>query len=56
VFTYRLADEHAAPNELQDSPLLRLWGIGKEVFASLGGGEDFIRRERERFYQHDEDV
>src|SRR5271169_3781176 len=56
VFTYRLVDEHAAPDGLEESPLLRLWGIGKEVFASLGGGEAFIRRERERFYQHDEDV
>ncbi|HXB68317.1 MAG TPA: hypothetical protein VNY05_08740 [Candidatus Acidoferrales bacterium] len=56
VFTYRLADEHRATDELQESPLLRLWGIGKEVFESLGGGEAFIRRERERFYQHDEDV
>jgi hypothetical protein len=56
VFTYRLVDEQAIPDEMQDSPLLRLWGIGKEVFESLGGGEAFIRRERERFYQHDEDV
>jgi len=31
------------------SPLLRLWGIGKEVFQSLGGGEAFIRSEREQW-------
>ena len=29
--------------------LLRLKGIGKEVFASLGGGENFLRKEREEF-------
>src|SRR5664279_2163340 len=32
-----------------ESPLLRLWGIGKEVFQSLGGGEAFIRSEREQW-------
>jgi hypothetical protein len=56
VFTYRLADEQAAPDRWEESPLLRLEGIGKEVFQSLGGGEAFIRRERERFYLHDDDV
>jgi len=56
VFTYRLMDQQAAPDESEESPLLRLWGIGKETFASLGGADSFIRRERERFYQHDEDV
>ncbi len=30
--------------------LLRLHGIAKDVFASLGGGEEFIRRERENWY------
>ncbi|HMC58296.1 MAG TPA: hypothetical protein VKJ01_03800 [Candidatus Solibacter sp.] len=56
VFTYRLVDEQPAPDGLDESPLLRLWGIGKEAFASLGGAEAFIRRERERFYQHDDDL
>jgi hypothetical protein len=36
--------------------LLSLLGIGKEVFESLGGGEAFIRRERERFYDAGEDA
>jgi len=56
VFTYRLLDDQAAPIKSRESPLLRLEGIGKEVFQSLGGGEAFIRRERERFYLHDDDV
>ena len=29
--------------------LLQLKGIGKELFASLGGGENFIRSERKAF-------
>jgi hypothetical protein len=33
-----------------DLPLSRLSGIAKEVFESLGGGEAFIRSEREQFY------
>jgi hypothetical protein len=56
VFTYRLVDPHRAPDRWEESPLLKLEGIGKEVFQSLGGGEAFIRRERERFYLHDDDV
>ena len=41
--------------ELEESPLLRLWGIGKEVFQSLGGGEAFIQKDRERFYRSDDE-
>lgn len=29
--------------------LLAMRGIGKEAFASLGGGEEFLRRERAEF-------
>jgi hypothetical protein len=52
--TYRLTGK-PSELELEESPLLRLWGIGKEVFQSLGGGEAFIRRERERFYKSDDE-
>ena len=41
--------EPAAGQPPSESPLLRLWGIGKEVFQSLGGGEAFIRSEREQW-------
>ena len=55
TFTYRLAGRPAAAGQPPgESPLLRLWGIGKEVFRSLGGGEAFIRSERER-WGHGED-
>ncbi len=54
VFTYQLLEEGKLP---QDPPgsgsnllkLLELKGIGKELFASLGGGENFIRSERKAF-------
>ena len=51
TFTYRLLDHnHLAQGGVETDPLLRLWGIGKEVFQELGGGEAFIRSERENFY------
>ena len=49
--TYRLnGAQDQATRASEDLPLLRLWGIGKEVFKSLGGAEAFIRSERENFY------
>jgi hypothetical protein len=47
-FTYRMLDVAPARSG-SDDPLMRLWGIGREVFQSLGGGEAFIRSEREHF-------
>jgi hypothetical protein len=47
TFTYRLL---GGKDQQETDPLLRLWGIGKEVFESLGGGQAFIRSERENFY------
>jgi hypothetical protein len=49
TFTYRLLEIGQGPNGEPD-PFARLYGIGKEVFESLGGGEAFIRSERENFY------
>ena len=49
TFTYRLLDAAGQlPSPRADWPFLRLRGIGKEVFQSLGGGEAFIRKEREQ--------
>lgn len=52
VFTYRILDQD---NEQGDKPSRTvtfddLRGIGKETFDALGGGEAFIRNERENFY------
>ena len=50
-FTYRLLedsgsrDDHPAKNGIWS-----LLGSGKETFAALGGGESWLRRERETFY------
>jgi hypothetical protein len=43
------ADQSASPN-----PLLGLRGIAKELFGQLGGAENFIRSERDKFAGHNE--
>jgi hypothetical protein len=51
-FVYRLGEN--TPPAAQESPILRLlelWGIGKEVFESLGGGEAYLRSLREPWYE-----
>jgi hypothetical protein len=47
TFTYELEDSEKPAGGLD--AFLALRGIGSEVFASLGGGEAFIRRERTEF-------
>src|SRR5262245_33085118 len=50
LITYRLnPSTNEADRRPAESPLMRLWGVGKEVFQSLGGAEAFIRSEREQF-------
>jgi hypothetical protein len=45
------SDEQAPrPETPVELPLSHYRGIAKEVFQSLGGGEAFIRGEREHFY------
>ena len=49
VFTYRLpaasAHTHRAP---QSGRLEKLYGIASDIFRELGGGEKFVREEREK--------
>ena len=47
TFTYELEDSEKPAGGID--AFLALRGIGIEVFASLGGGEAFIRRERAEF-------
>ena len=56
TFTYRLVHPPFAsdPSET-DAAFVALRGIAKTVFQSLGGGEAFIRKEREHFYGPGED-
>jgi hypothetical protein len=58
IFTYRIGKEQQSQTDRNlpsargryKNPalleLLKLKGIGKELFASLGGGENFLRSER----------
>ncbi|MFZ0774713.1 MAG: hypothetical protein WCA49_24295 [Candidatus Sulfotelmatobacter sp.] len=48
TFTYEIVNDSERPAEGLDG-FLALRGIGKEMFASLGGGEAFLRRERAEF-------
>jgi hypothetical protein len=51
AFTYRLKDVAGqVPRQPAESPFVQLRGIAKDVFRSLGGGEAFIRKEREQFH------
>ena len=48
TFTYEFAQDSEKPARGLEA-FLALRGIGKEIFASLGGGESFLRRERAEF-------
>jgi hypothetical protein len=48
TFTYEIVKDHERPAEGLDA-FLALRGIGKEIYASLGGGEAFLGRERAEF-------
>jgi hypothetical protein len=52
AFTYRLLDEgDNGPRPQTEWPFMKLRGIARDVFRSLGGGETFIQQERERFHE-----
>ncbi len=48
TYTYEFIDPHLKQAAANDA-FLALRGIAKDIFASLGGGETFIRRERAEF-------
>jgi len=48
TFTYEFEEAVQKPASGLDA-FLALRGIGREIFASLGGGEAFLRRERAEF-------
>ncbi len=54
TYTYRFV-EHTVPSGQSDAApeFAKLRGLLKEALHSLGGGEAFLRRERERFHQPD---
>jgi len=56
TFTYRLGNTQPQSNQTgTEAAFLALRGIAKDIFKSLGGGEAFIRKEREHFYGPSED-
>ncbi|SRR5258706_14935879 len=52
-YTYRVANSGSAP---KTSSFAGLRGIAKQVFQALGGGEAFLRAEREKFNHSGEDT
>ena len=48
VYTYEFIDEK--PSSPKEDPWVRLRGAFKDVFAELGGGEQYLRAERDNFY------
>ncbi len=54
TFTYRLLDNHESPKgDAAAADFASLRGLLKGTLQALGGSDAFLRRERERFYQHD---
>ena len=54
VYTYEFIDGMQSSTQ-QERPWTRLRGALKDVFASLGGGEAYLRAERENFYASGKD-
>lgn len=48
VYTYEFIDAKSSPEK--EDPWARLHGALKDIFAELGGGETYLRRERDNFY------
>ena len=49
TYTYEFIDEQNSA-QAQEDPWTELRGALKQVFAGLGGGEAYLRGERENFY------
>lgn len=51
TYAYEFIDtKPSSPTDPKDDPWARLRGALKDVFAELGGGEQYLRAERENFY------
>ena len=54
TFTYRFSSRREADDGRRALDAIRdLRGVGRETFAALGGGERWLRREREAFHDAD---
>ena|SRR5882724_10475671 len=54
VYTYEFVDGMPSTTQ-QEQPWTRLRGALKDVFANLGGGEAYLRAERENFYAREKE-
>jgi hypothetical protein len=51
IYTYEFIDERKNAKTLdRQDPWIRLRGALKDIFTELGGGENYLRKEREEFY------
>ncbi len=50
VCTYEFMDANTAPLPQRERPWALLRGALKDIFAGMGGGEAYLRNERENFY------
>jgi hypothetical protein len=51
TFTYEILDrDHKKSEDAQLEAWQKLRGIAKDIFASYGGGEEYLRQERANFY------
>lgn len=53
TYTYRLLDDEPGGENRGASDFHKLRGLLKTAMDSIGGGEAFLRREREQFYHPD---
>lgn len=55
IYTYEFVDLTGNSSRPSQDAWTKLRGALKEVFAELGGGEAYLRRERENFYGDSKD-
>jgi hypothetical protein len=53
TFTYRLNEHGESLKDARLAAIDSIYGVGKGIFAGLGGGEAFIRSQRENFFGPD---
>lgn len=54
TYTYEFVAGKPSP-QANDDPWARLRGALKDIYAEFGGGENYLRKERDRFYSQGEE-
>jgi hypothetical protein len=55
VYTYEFVGQQPDERQRRREAFNKLRGLGKDVYASFGGGEAYLRAERENFYAPGQD-